>query len=62
MVAGIWLVFGQLVLGVIFEQAWINRYFGGYLIANVLFLVFVVGELVTIVARLLYYRRGFIGA
>ena len=62
MVAGIWLVIGQLVLGMFFEQAWINGYFSGYLIANALFLVFVVGELVTIVARLLYYRRGFIGA
>ena len=62
MAIGIWLVIGQLVLGMVFEQAWINTYFSGYLIANALFLVFVVGELVSIVARLLYYRRGFIGA
>ena len=62
MAVGIWLVIGQLVLGVIFEQAWINSYFSSYLLANVLFLVFVVGELVSIAARLLYYRRGFNGA
>ena len=61
MVAGIWLVVGQLVLGMFVEQAWINSYFGAYLIANLLFLVFVVAELVTIAARLLYYRRGVIG-
>ena len=59
MAVGIWLVIGQLVLGVIFEQAWINSYFSSYLLANVLFLVFVVSELVSIAARLLYYRRGF---
>ena len=59
MAVGIWLVIGQLVLGMIFEQAWINSYFSIYLLANVLFLVFVVSELVNISARLLYYRRGF---
>jgi len=59
MAVGIWLVIGQLVLGMIFEQAWINSYFSSYLLANVLFLVFVVSELVSIAARLLYYRRGF---
>lgn len=59
MAVGIWLVIGQLVLGMIFEQAWINSYFSIYLLANVLFLVFVVSELVNISARLFYYRRGF---
>ena len=59
MAVGIWLVIGQLVLGMIFQQAWINIYFSSYLLANVLFLVFVVSELVSISARLLYYRRGF---
>ena len=59
MAVGIWLVIGQLVLGMIFEQAWINSYFSSYLLANVLFLVFVVSELVNISARLFYYRRGF---
>ena len=59
MAVGIWLVIGQLVLGMIFEQAWINSYFSIYLLANVLFLVFVVSELVNILARLFYYRRGF---
>ena len=59
MAVGVWLVIGQLVLGMIFEQAWINSYFSSYLLANVLFLVFVVSELVSIAARLLYYRRGF---
>ena len=59
MAVGIWLVIGQLVLGMIFEQAWINSYFSIYLLANVLFLVFVVSELVSISVRLLYYRRGF---
>jgi hypothetical protein len=59
MAAGIWLIIGQLVLGMIFRQAWINSYFSSYLLANALFLVFVVGELVSISARLLYYRRGF---
>ena len=62
MAVGIWLVIGQLVLGMIFEQAWINSYFSIYLLANVLFLVFVVSELVSISVRLLYYRRGFNGA
>ena len=59
MAVGVWLVIGQLVLGMIFEQAWINSYFSSYLLANVLFLVFVVSELVNISARLFYYRRGF---
>ena len=59
MAVGIWLVIGQLVLGMIFQQAWINSYFSSYLLANVLFLVFVVSELVNISARLFYYRRGF---
>ena len=59
MAVGIWLVIGQLVLGMIFQQAWINSYFSIYLLANVLFLVFVVSELVNISARLFYYRRGF---
>ena len=62
MAVGIWLVIGQLVLGMIFEQVWINSYFSSYLLANVLFLVFVVSELASISARLLYYRRGFNGA
>ena len=62
MAIGIWLVIGQLVLGMIFQQAWINSYFSSYLLANVLFLVFVVSELVSISVRLLYYRRGFNGA
>ena len=59
MAVGIWLVIGQLVLGMIFQQAWINSYFSSYLLANVLFLVFVVSELVNISAQLFYYRRGF---
>ena len=58
MAVGIWLVIGQLALGMIFQQAWINSYFSGYLIANVLFMVFIVSELVNITSRLLYYRRG----
>lgn len=45
----------------ILQQAWINSYFSSYLLANVLFLVFVVNEPVSITARLLYYRRGFSG-
>ena len=35
---------------------WINSY-SGYLLANLLFLIFIVAELANIVARLLYYRR-----
>jgi hypothetical protein len=62
MAVGIWLVIGQLALGMIFQQAWINSYFSSYLLANVLFLVFIVSELVNITSRLLYYRRGFNGA
>ena len=58
MAVGIWLVIGQLALGMIFQQAWINSYFSGYLLANVLFMVFIVSELVNITSRLLYYRRG----
>ena len=58
MAVGIWLVIGQLALGMIFPQAWINSYFSGYLLANVLFMVFIVSELVNITSRLLYYRRG----
>jgi hypothetical protein len=58
MAVGIWLVIGQLALGMMFQQAWINSYFSGYLLANVLFMVFVVSELVNITSRLLYYRRG----
>ena len=58
MAVGIWLVIGQLALGMIFQQAWINSYFSGYLLANVLFMVFNVSELVNITSRLLYYRRG----
>ena len=58
MTVGIWLVIGQLALGMIFQQAWINSYFSGYLLANVLFMVFIVSELVNITSRLLYYRRG----
>ena len=62
MAVGIWLVIGQLALGMIFQQAWINSYFSGYLLANVLFMVFIVSELVNITSRLLYYRRGLNGA
>ena len=62
MAVGIWLVIGQLALGMIFQQAWINSYFSTYLLANVLFLVFIVSELVNITSRLLYYRRGLNGA
>ena len=58
MAVGIWLVIGQLALGMIFQQAWINSYFSGYLLANVLFMVYIVSELVNITSRLLYYRRG----
>ena len=58
MAVGIWLVIGQLALGMIFQQAWINSYFSGYLLANVLFMVFIVSELVNITSRLLHYRRG----
>ena len=58
MAVGIWLVIGQLALGMIFQQAWINSYFSGSLLANVLFMVFIVSELVNITSRLLYYRRG----
>lgn len=58
MAVGIWLVIGQLALGMMFQQAWINSYFSGYLLANVLFMVFIVSELVNITSRLLYYRRG----
>lgn len=58
MAVGIWLVIGQLALGMIFQQAWINSYFSGYLLANVLFMVLIVSELVNITSRLLYYRRG----
>ena len=58
MAVGIWLVIGQLALGMIFQQAWINSYFSGYLITNELFMVFIVSELVNITSRLLYYRRG----
>ena len=58
MAVGIWLVIGQLALGMIFQHAWINSYFSSYLLANVLFLVFIVSELVNITSRLLYYRRG----
>ena len=58
MAVGIWLVIGQLALGMIFQQASINSYFSGYLLANVLFMVFIVSELVNITSRLLYYRRG----
>ena len=58
MAVGIWLVIGQLALGMIFQQAWINSYFSGYLLANVLFMVFIVSELANITSRLLYYRRG----
>ena len=58
MAVGVWLVIGQLALGMIFQQAWINSYFSGYLLANVLFMVFIVSELVNITSRLLYYRRG----
>ena len=62
MAVGIWLVIGQLALGMIFQQAWINSYFSGYLLANVLFMVFIVSELANITSRLLYYRRGLNGA
>ena len=48
------MLIGQLVSRVVFEQAML----GSYLLANLLFLIFVIAELANIVARLLYYRLG----
>ena len=54
LVAGVWVLIGQLVSRVVFEQAMLSS----YLLANLLFLIFVIAELANIVARLLYYRLG----
>ena len=54
LVAGVWVLIAQLVSRVVLEQAM----YSGYLLANLLFLIFIVAELANIVARLLYYRLG----
>ena len=54
LVAGVWVLIAQLVSRVVLEQAM----YSGYLLANPLFLIFIVAELANIVARLLYYRLG----
>lgn len=54
LVAGVWVLIGQLVLDVVFERVVL----GGYLTANLLFLVFIAAELAELLARLMYYRLG----
>ena len=54
LVAGIWALVGQSVLGVVFER----DPFSNYLLANLLFLIFIAAELANVLARIFYYRLG----
>lgn len=54
LVAGIWVLVGQLVLAIVFDR----DPFSHYLLANLLLLIIIVAELANVLVRLYFYRLG----